>query len=71
MSNFYHDSYKDLDIDHVLFLFALLDNVRQEILSIPEQYLDEPDVKSYVEDKFEWINKLRIELDLLLEVVLH
>ena len=71
MADFYDDRYKDLDIEHLLFLREVLYQVKLELTSIPEEYLNEEDVRAYLEDRFGWLEKIQIELEELLLFVLH
>jgi len=71
MKHFYNPQYDCLDIEHVMFLREVLIELKHEVVSIPEEYLMEEDVRIYLEDRFDWFAKLQLELDLLLLDVIH
>lgn len=71
MANFYHKDYKDLDLEHLLYLSDVIQQIKIEVISIPPEYFEEEDVKVYLEDRLVWLEKLQVELDLLHGCVIH
>ena len=71
MSIFYDVDFKDLDIDHLIYLCEVLEEIKMTIKATPLEYTHEEEVALFLEDRFDWRQRLYKELDLLILNVIH
>lgn len=71
MNVFYDEALKELDIDHIVFVWSILEEVKTQILAVVDKEVESEEAALYLEDRFEWFHRLNSELEFLSLNMIH